>query len=178
MEILWLLCRSVLKWKVFFVAVFLGGRSDTCYLSSIYYYLLCQNFLRVCWKSMKHLRQTSLCTGTGSMMCVLMEKSLSRRYGAASLIRMELFKEVTYSLFWLRRIFCNMHFWQNNHHVENISAKISALRGKVSDLERAAAQRKAKLDENSAFLQFNWKADVVESWIGTNTFTLLFSHSH
>lgn len=36
----------------------------------------------------------------------------------------------------------------------------------MSELERAAAQRKAKLDENSAFLQFNWKADVVESWIG------------
>ncbi|MFT7796792.1 spectrin alpha chain, non-erythrocytic 1 isoform X4 [Arapaima gigas] len=55
---------------------------------------------------------------------------------------------------------------KNNHHVENISAKMKALRGKVSELERAAAQRKAKLDENSAFLQFNWKADVVESWIG------------
>uniref|UniRef100_A0A668ATR0 Spectrin alpha, non-erythrocytic 1 n=1 Tax=Myripristis murdjan TaxID=586833 RepID=A0A668ATR0_9TELE len=54
----------------------------------------------------------------------------------------------------------------NNHHVDNISAKMAALRGKVSELERAAAQRKAKLDENSAFLQFNWKADVVESWIG------------
>uniref|UniRef100_A0A8D0CID1 Spectrin alpha chain, non-erythrocytic 1 n=1 Tax=Scleropages formosus TaxID=113540 RepID=A0A8D0CID1_SCLFO len=54
----------------------------------------------------------------------------------------------------------------NNHHVDNISAKMKALRGKVSELERAAAQRKAKLDENSAFLQFNWKADVVESWIG------------
>lgn len=49
--------------------------------------------------------------------------------------------------------------------MDNISAKMSALRGKVSELERAAAQRKAKLDENSAFLQFNWKADVVESWI-------------
>uniref|UniRef100_A0A668ALE8 Spectrin alpha chain, non-erythrocytic 1 n=1 Tax=Myripristis murdjan TaxID=586833 RepID=A0A668ALE8_9TELE len=58
---------------------------------------------------------------------------------------------------------------KNNHHVDNISAKMAALRGKVSELERAAAQRKAKLDENSAFLQFNWKADVVESWIGTNT---------
>uniref|UniRef100_A0A668AXS7 Spectrin alpha chain, non-erythrocytic 1 n=1 Tax=Myripristis murdjan TaxID=586833 RepID=A0A668AXS7_9TELE len=55
---------------------------------------------------------------------------------------------------------------KNNHHVDNISAKMAALRGKVSELERAAAQRKAKLDENSAFLQFNWKADVVESWIG------------
>ncbi|MGH0132604.1 UNVERIFIED_CONTAM: hypothetical protein FKN15_040755 [Acipenser sinensis] len=56
---------------------------------------------------------------------------------------------------------------QNNHHVDNISAKMKALRGKVSELEKAAAQRKAKLDENSAFLQFNWKADVVESWICT-----------
>uniref|UniRef100_A0A8C4KFG1 Spectrin alpha chain, non-erythrocytic 1 n=1 Tax=Dromaius novaehollandiae TaxID=8790 RepID=A0A8C4KFG1_DRONO len=55
---------------------------------------------------------------------------------------------------------------KNNHHEENITAKMKGLRGKVSDLEKAAAQRKAKLDENSAFLQFNWKADVVESWIG------------
>lgn len=46
---------------------------------------------------------------------------------------------------------------------------MAALREKVAELERAAAQRKAKLDENSAFLQFNWKADVVESWIGTCT---------
>ena len=43
---------------------------------------------------------------------------------------------------------------------------MKGLNGKVSDLEKAASQRKAKLDENSAFLQFNWKADVVESWIG------------
>lgn len=46
---------------------------------------------------------------------------------------------------------------------------MAALREKVAELERAAAQRKAKLDENSAFLQFNWKADVVESWIGRCT---------
>uniref|UniRef100_A0A671NH79 Spectrin alpha chain, non-erythrocytic 1 n=1 Tax=Sinocyclocheilus anshuiensis TaxID=1608454 RepID=A0A671NH79_9TELE len=55
---------------------------------------------------------------------------------------------------------------KENHNVENIMAKMKALRGKVLELERAAAQRKSKLDENSAFLQFNWKADVVESWIG------------
>uniref|UniRef100_A0A8D2PI72 Spectrin alpha chain, non-erythrocytic 1 n=1 Tax=Zosterops lateralis melanops TaxID=1220523 RepID=A0A8D2PI72_ZOSLA len=54
---------------------------------------------------------------------------------------------------------------KNNHHEANITAKMKGLRGKVSDLEKAAAQRKAKLDENSAFLQFNWKADVVESKI-------------
>uniref|UniRef100_A0A672RZ83 Spectrin alpha chain, non-erythrocytic 1 n=1 Tax=Sinocyclocheilus grahami TaxID=75366 RepID=A0A672RZ83_SINGR len=55
---------------------------------------------------------------------------------------------------------------KKNHNVENIMAKMKALHGKVLELERAAAQRKSKLDENSAFLQFNWKADVVESWIG------------
>ena len=55
---------------------------------------------------------------------------------------------------------------KNNRHEENISSKMKGLNGKVSDLEKAASQRKAKLDENSAFLQFNWKADVVESWIG------------
>uniref|UniRef100_A0A8C5J1R5 Spectrin alpha chain, non-erythrocytic 1 n=1 Tax=Junco hyemalis TaxID=40217 RepID=A0A8C5J1R5_JUNHY len=54
----------------------------------------------------------------------------------------------------------------NSSSKANITAKMKGLRGKVSDLEKAAAQRKAKLDENSAFLQFNWKADVVESWIG------------
>lgn len=67
----------------------------------------------------------------------------------------------------LRYIEClTLCLFQNNHHVDNISAKMEGLRGKVSELEKAAAQRKAKLDENSAFLQFNWKADVVESWIG------------
>ena len=59
---------------------------------------------------------------------------------------------------------------------------MTALRGKVSELERAAAQRKAKLDENSAFLQFNWKADVVESWIGRTPYyrhtTMLTIHTH
>lgn len=70
-----------------------------------------------------------------------------------------------------------VYLQQNNHHVDNISAKMSALRGKVSELERAAAQRKAKLDENSAFLQFNWKADVVESWIGMKNFPQCVVHS-
>jgi spectrin alpha len=58
---------------------------------------------------------------------------------------------------------------------------MKGLSGKVSDLEKAAAQRKAKLDENSAFLQFNWKADVVESWIGERAQqaqSFSFSQSH
>lgn len=64
---------------------------------------------------------------------------------------------------------------QENHQWDNIKAKMVALQGKVSELERAAAQRKTKLDENSAFLQFNWKADVVESWIGTDIYSSLSS---
>lgn len=39
-----------------------------------------------------------------------------------------------------------------------------------------ASYRKSKLNDNSAFLQFNWKADVVESWIGMfKVWVLLFS---
>uniref|UniRef100_A0A8C0RD76 Spectrin alpha chain, non-erythrocytic 1 n=1 Tax=Canis lupus familiaris TaxID=9615 RepID=A0A8C0RD76_CANLF len=60
---------------------------------------------------------------------------------------------------------------------ENISSKMKGLNGKVSDLEKAAAQRKAKLEENSAFLQFNWKADVVESWIGECLYCSLFQET-
>lgn len=37
-----------------------------------------------------------------------------------------------------------------------------------------ASYRKAKLNDNSAFLQFNWKADVVESWIGMYKFCVTF----
>ncbi|KAL7978493.1 hypothetical protein Chor_004310 [Crotalus horridus] len=59
---------------------------------------------------------------------------------------------------------------KNNHHEENITAKMKSLKGKVSDLERAASQRKAKLDENSAFLQFNWKADVETFDAGLHAF--------
>lgn len=36
---------------------------------------------------------------------------------------------------------------------------------KLDHLAALAARRKAKLVDNSAYLQFMWKADVVESWI-------------
>lgn len=45
---------------------------------------------------------------------------------------------------------------------------------KLLELERMASYRKAKLNDNSAFLQFNWKADVVESWIGMYKFCVTF----
>nr|XP_032800960.1 spectrin alpha chain, non-erythrocytic 1 isoform X8 [Petromyzon marinus] len=53
----------------------------------------------------------------------------------------------------------------NNHHTKVIGERMRGLRERVDGLASAAATRKAKLEENSAFLQFNWKADVVESWI-------------
>ena len=48
------------------------------------------------------------------------------------------------------------------------------LQNKLLELERMASYRKAKLNDNSAFLQFNWKADVVESWIGMYKFCVTF----
>jgi hypothetical protein len=36
---------------------------------------------------------------------------------------------------------------------------------KLEHLAGLAARRKARLMDNSAYLQFMWKADVVESWI-------------
>ncbi|GLV31595.1 alpha Spectrin [Carabus blaptoides fortunei] len=43
---------------------------------------------------------------------------------------------------------------EGNHHAESISQRCAL-----------AGRRKAKLMDNSAYLQFMWKADVVESWI-------------
>ncbi|XP_022101019.1 spectrin alpha chain, non-erythrocytic 1-like isoform X4 [Acanthaster planci] len=53
-----------------------------------------------------------------------------------------------------------------NHNSEAIGQRIESLEKKFEELGQASQRRKAKLDENSAFLQFIWKADVVESWIG------------
>ena len=36
---------------------------------------------------------------------------------------------------------------------------------KLDNLSSLATRRKTKLMDNSAYLQFMWKADVVESWI-------------
>lgn len=35
----------------------------------------------------------------------------------------------------------------------------------MDNLSALASKRKSKLMDNSAYLQFMWKADVVESWI-------------
>jgi len=54
---------------------------------------------------------------------------------------------------------------QGNHNKDAISQRIAGLQEKLSSLDEAAALRKAGLIDNSAFLQFIWKTDVVESWI-------------
>ena len=55
---------------------------------------------------------------------------------------------------------------QRNHNADKIRERCQLLRDKLNSLQHAADQRKAKLIDNSAFLQFIWKTDVVESWIG------------
>jgi spectrin alpha len=56
-------------------------------------------------------------------------------------------------------------FSQGNHNADGIAQRISGLQEKLNSLSDAANRRKAGLIDNSAFLQFIWKTDVVESWI-------------
>lgn len=52
-----------------------------------------------------------------------------------------------------------------NHHSDSISQRCAQLQKKLDNLSALAARRKNSLLDNSAYLQFMWKADVVESWI-------------
>ncbi|KAJ8920410.1 hypothetical protein NQ315_005276 [Exocentrus adspersus] len=52
-----------------------------------------------------------------------------------------------------------------NHHASSINQRCQQLQTKLDHLAALAGRRKAKLVDNSAYLQFMWKADVVESWI-------------
>ncbi|XP_041369234.1 spectrin alpha chain-like isoform X2 [Gigantopelta aegis] len=54
---------------------------------------------------------------------------------------------------------------EGNHNADNIAQRIQVLQEKLSALDSSAARRKNNLIDNSAFLQFIWKTDVVESWI-------------
>lgn len=53
----------------------------------------------------------------------------------------------------------------HNHHSDSIKQRCNQLQNKLDNLSNLAARRKAALMDNSAYLQFMWKADVVESWI-------------
>jgi len=57
-------------------------------------------------------------------------------------------------------------FIQNNHLSPQISDRMKYLQDALKRLENDASRRKERLQENAALLQFMWKADVVESWIG------------
>ncbi|CAH1271225.1 SPTA1 [Branchiostoma lanceolatum] len=61
---------------------------------------------------------------------------------------------------------------EGNHRSDDIKGRINSLESKVHSLEDSATKRKQNLDDNSAFLQFNWKADVVESWIADKEATV------
>ncbi len=54
---------------------------------------------------------------------------------------------------------------EGNHHADNIGDRLRALVDRMNDLKAKAAVRKQNLVDNSAYMQFMWKADVVESWI-------------
>jgi spectrin alpha len=55
---------------------------------------------------------------------------------------------------------------KENFRSADIIVEVSELLNRLDGLEKQADVRFAKLTDNSAFLQFKWKADVVEAWIG------------
>ncbi|VDP55256.1 unnamed protein product, partial [Soboliphyme baturini] len=53
-----------------------------------------------------------------------------------------------------------------NHHSLIIKDRIEQLEAKLEALDNLAKKRHQNLLDSSAYLQFMWKCDVVESWIG------------
>merc|ERR1712079_365563 len=54
---------------------------------------------------------------------------------------------------------------ERNHHADSIAQRCEQLRNKMYNLGELANIRKSNLLDNSAYLQFMWKAHVMESWI-------------
>jgi len=54
----------------------------------------------------------------------------------------------------------------DNHYADSIAGRCGALKERLEGLGRSAELRKHRLVDNSAFLHFLWKTDVVENWIG------------
>lgn len=55
---------------------------------------------------------------------------------------------------------------EKSQQKEKISAKIESLKEKIPSLSMAIKAWKLKLEDDHAFQQFNWKANMVEAWIG------------
>lgn len=53
-----------------------------------------------------------------------------------------------------------------NHHAGVIQTRCQQLQNRLDMIAELARRRLARLRDNSAYLQFMWKCDVVESWIG------------
>ena len=54
--------------------------------------------------------------------------------------------------------------YDRNHHADSIAQRCEQLCNKIYNLGELANIRKFNLLDNSTYLQFMWKADVVESW--------------
>jgi spectrin alpha len=54
----------------------------------------------------------------------------------------------------------------NNHHAAHISESIASSKELIDKLGQSSEARRQRLSENWSLLQFHWRADVVESWIG------------
>ncbi|XP_075238969.1 spectrin alpha chain-like isoform X4 [Convolutriloba macropyga] len=52
-----------------------------------------------------------------------------------------------------------------NLQADKVAEKLQHLKDMLEELRRLAGIRRENLKENSALLQFTWKADVVESWV-------------
>ncbi|VDM96402.1 unnamed protein product [Thelazia callipaeda] len=52
-----------------------------------------------------------------------------------------------------------------NHHSPAIKTRCDQLRIRLDEIAELARRRLQRLQDNSAYLQFMWKCDVVESWI-------------
>lgn len=57
---------------------------------------------------------------------------------------------------------------EGNHHSPSIKARCDQLKTRLGEIAELARRRLQRLQDNSAYLQFMWKCDVVESWIGKN----------
>ena len=55
--------------------------------------------------------------------------------------------------------------YDRNHHADSIAQRCEQLCNKIYNLGELANIRKFNLLDNSTYLQFMWKADVMESWI-------------
>lgn len=53
-----------------------------------------------------------------------------------------------------------------NHHAKSIATRSEQLKKHLILIKELAAKRLQKLRDNNAYMQFMWKCDVVESWIG------------